>query len=79
MAFLHLEIPADEVDVNVHPTKVEVRFRDSQRVYSHLLSTLRQTFLKSDLHTRLQATSEQAAAEPARVAVGCRARWHSQI
>lgn len=70
VAFLHLEIPADEVDVNVHPTKVEVRFRDSQRVYSHLLSTLRQTFLKSDLHTRLQATSEQAAAEPARVAVG---------
>ena len=70
VAFLHLEIPADEVDVNVHPTKVEVRFRDSQRVYSHLLSTLRQTFLKSDLHSRLQATPEPAAAESARVAVG---------
>jgi DNA mismatch repair protein MutL len=70
VAFLHLAIPADEVDVNVHPTKVEVRFRDSQRVYSHLLSTLRQTFLKSDLHARLQATPETAAAEPARVAVG---------
>ena len=61
MAFLHLEIPPDEVDVNVHPTKIEVRFRDSQRVYSHLLSTLRQTFLKSDLHARLQATQEPAA------------------
>ena len=73
VAFLHLEIPADEVDVNVHPTKVEVRFRDSQRVYSHLLSTLRQTFLKSDLHARLQATSEPAAAESARVAVGATA------
>ena len=60
VAFLHLEIPPDQVDVNVHPTKIEVRFRDSQRVYSHLLSTLRQTFLKSDLHTRLQATAEPA-------------------
>ena len=73
VAFLHLEIPADEVDVNVHPTKVEVRFRDSQRVYSHLLSTLRQTFLKSDLHARLQATSEPAAAESARVGAGATA------
>ena len=74
VAFLHLEIPPDQVDVNVHPTKVEVRFRDPQRVYSHLLSTLRQTFLKSDLHTRLQATQEPASAEAGRAATVEQAR-----
>lgn len=58
VAFLNLEIPPEEVDVNVHPTKIEVRFRDPQRIYSHLLSTLRQTFLASDLHSRLQVAPE---------------------
>lgn len=66
VAFLNLEIPPEEVDVNVHPTKIEVRFRDPQRVYSHLLSTLRQTFLASDLHSRLQAVPEsKPEGEPA--------------
>ena len=64
VAFLHLDIPAEEVDVNVHPTKVEVRFRDSQRVYSQLLSTVRQTFLASDLHAKLQAAEAFGVAEP---------------
>ena len=67
VAFLHLEMPPEEVDVNVHPTKIEVRFRDSQRIYSQLLSTVRQTFLASDLHSRLQSPEPRgsmAAWEP---------------
>ena len=34
IGFLRLEMPADVVDVNVHPTKLEVRFQDSGRLYS---------------------------------------------
>lgn len=54
VSFLRFEMPADEVDVNVHPTKLEVRFQDSGRLYSQLLGTLREKFLTTDLTARLQ-------------------------
>ena len=57
VAFLRIEMPADAVDVNVHPTKLEVRFQDSGRIYSQLLSTLRTKFLTADLTAKLQPTS----------------------
>jgi DNA mismatch repair protein MutL len=52
ICFLRLDMPAELVDVNVHPTKQEVRFQDAGRLYSLLLGTLRTKFLTTDLRAR---------------------------
>lgn len=49
ICFLRFDMPANLADVNVHPTKLEVRFQDGGRLYSHLLGALRTKFLSSDL------------------------------
>ena len=63
IVFLRFDMPPETVDVNVHPAKMEVRFREPSRLYRLVLSTLRGRFLTENLATRLEPP-RPVAAEP---------------
>jgi DNA mismatch repair protein MutL len=67
VAFLFLEMPTEEFDVNVHPTKIEVRFQNSNLVHSQVLAVLREKLLGTnlDVPARLPAQRAQLDAESA--------------
>ncbi|MCK5565466.1 MAG: hypothetical protein KAJ07_09490, partial [Planctomycetes bacterium] len=49
IVFIFLEVPTDSYDVNVHPTKIEVRFENANLIHSQVLSLLREKLLGMDL------------------------------
>ena len=60
---LFLEITPGDVDVNVHPTKHEVRFRESGSIHSFISSTLKKALAEDRPQDHLQANSTGEFAE----------------
>jgi DNA mismatch repair protein MutL len=49
VVFLFIQMPYEDVDVNVHPTKIEVRFYNANLVHSQILGCLREKLLQTNL------------------------------
>ena len=54
VVFLFIQMPYADYDVNVHPTKVEVRFYNANLVHSQVLGVLREKLLRTDIQTEAQ-------------------------
>lgn len=59
VGFLFLTVPPEKVDVNVHPTKAEVRFQENSLIYSLVRSTVKARLLKENLVPHLQVPAGQ--------------------
>ena len=61
LAVLFLELPFDQVDVNVHPTKHEIRFVDQRRVHNHVRDQVTRALAEDE--RKLWAVRDQSPME----------------
>ncbi len=56
--FLYFDIHPDAIDVNIHPTKTEIKFADEQAIFQILLASVREALGKFNVAPSLDFTME---------------------
>lgn len=57
-AVLHFTIPGTSLDINVHPTKLEVRFSDNQKIYEFVLHAVETALAQRELIPQVELGKE---------------------
>ena len=63
--FIYFEVPTSSIDVNVHPTKTEIKFEENQAIYAFLRSATKQALGQFNVAPTLDFEQERSFDVPA--------------
>ena len=58
--FLYFDVPTESIDVNVHPTKTEIKFEENKSIYSILRSSVKQALGANNIVSSLDFEQESS-------------------
>jgi DNA mismatch repair protein MutL len=62
--FIFLEVPADSIDINIHPTKTEIKFEHEQSLYAILRSAVKHSLGQFNIRPVLDFETDQNLETP---------------
>ncbi len=62
--FLFLEVPTQSIDINIHPTKTEIKFDDEHAIYAMLRSTIKHSLGQFSIAPVLDFTKDSGLETP---------------
>lgn len=61
---IHFQVDGEKIDVNVHPTKMEMRFQRQQDIYNIVYEGVHRTLLEPELIPQVEAPAPKVISQP---------------